>query len=90
MKFEDARQLIRSNLGFRVEFEKLGGGILASDHFPDDDEEPIGTEEEAWGYARRFAKACKNKGIVNVYVIYADDYTPVEGYKEKELNIYLV
>ena len=87
MKFRNARALMRTSPGFRVEFEKQNGGILTSDHFPDDDEEPIGTEEEAWGYAERFAEACKNKGVVNVYVIHGDSYIPVKGYKGKELNI---
>lgn len=86
MRFSDAKEIIRSNSGFRVEFEKQEGGVLVSDHFPDNDEEPIGTEEEAWEYAKKFARAGKDNGIVNVYVIHGDDYTPVEGYEEKKLN----
>ena len=88
MKFKDAKEIIRRNAGFRVEFEHIEGGILASDHFPDNDEETIRTEGEAWEYAKKFAEACKDEGIVNVYVIHGDDYVPVEGYKERELNLY--
>ena len=88
MKFEDAKGFIRSNYGFRVEFERREGGMLVSDHFPDDDETPIKTEDSAWEYAQKFAEAGRDRGIVNVYVIHGDDFTPVEGYKDKELNVY--
>lgn len=88
MKFEEAKRIIRGNAGFRVEFEQQDGGMLVSDHFPDDNEETIATEQEAWSYANLFARTGKPNGIVNVYVIHGDDFTPVKNYKEKELNIY--
>lgn len=88
MKFQEAKDIIRRNAGFRVEFEKQAGGMLVSDHFPDDGEETICTETAAWGYARAFAKVGRNHGIVNVYVIHGDDYTPVEDYVEQKLNVY--
>jgi hypothetical protein len=88
MKFQDALDFIKGNIGFRVSFEIREGGILTSDHFPERDEEPIKKEDDAWKYARQFAQVGKSRGIVNVYVIHADDWTPVDGYKEKELNYY--
>ncbi len=88
MKFEDAKKYIKDYSGYRVEFEQQNGGILASDHFPDDDEDTIATEEEAWEFAECFAKAGKRKGIVNVYVIHGDDYTPVPSYRARKLNAY--
>jgi len=88
MKFAKARELIRGAAGYRVTFEVIEGSILRSDHFPDNDEDTIPIEEEAWQLARLFAKAREKEGIVNVYVVHGDDYTPVTGYKEKELNIY--
>ena len=88
MKFEEAKVFIRAKAGYRVEFEQRDGGMLISDHFPDDDEDTIIGEGEAWHLAGMFANAGKEKGIVNVYVIHGDDYTPVDGYKEKELNVY--
>lgn len=86
MQLQEAKDFIKHESGFRVTFEVREGGILRSDHFPEDDEPPFTTEDEAWEYAEKFAKAGRDKGIVNVYVIYADDWTPVKGYKEKELN----
>ena len=88
MKFAEARELIRGATGYRVSFEVIEGGLLRSDHFPDNDEDTIPLEEEAWQLAGLFAKAGEKKGIVNVYVIHGDDYTPVADYKERELNIY--
>lgn len=88
MKFEEAKALIREKAGYRVEFEKVEAAVLVSDRFPDNDEETIPTEREAWHLAELFAEAGKDQGIVNVYVIHGDDYTPVAGYKEQELNIY--
>ena len=88
MKLEEARRIIRAKAGFRVDFEQQDRGILSSDHFPDHDEETIGTEDMAWEYARKFAHAGVDDGIVNVYVINGNDFTPVEGYAEKKLNVY--
>ena len=88
MKLEEAMTTIRKKAGYRVGFEKREGGILASDYFPDTYEDTILSEAEAWHLAGLFAKAGKDEGIVNVYVIHGDDFTPVDGYKERELNIY--
>ncbi len=90
MKLAEAKGIIRKAAGFRVEFEVLKDAVLRSDHFPDNDEDAIPTEEEAWDLARKFAVAGKDAGIVNVYIIHGDDFTPVDGYQQKELNIYPV
>ncbi len=79
MRFKDAMQFTRDYAGFRVSFEK--DGIV--DCFPAASEETILSQTEAWGHAERFARAGKDEGIVNVYVVHGNDYTPVS---EKRLN----
>lgn len=77
--------------GFRVAFEKVGGGVLRSDYFPDKDagEDLIKTEEEAWELAKRFANAVSPKEYVNIYVVDNKSY-PVSGYERKKLHEYRV
>lgn len=71
--------------GFRVSFEHREGHMLASDFFPDRDEAPIETEKEAWQLAAWFAeKAPVN--FVNIYVVNAKTFLPVDGYRERMLR----
>ncbi len=91
MKYEDAMRIIedsKKNSGFRVSFEVRKNGCLRSDHFPEGDEDVIENEEVAWGLARKFSMADMEWPIVNVYVIYAIDFTPVKGYKGRMFNIH--
>ena len=79
MKIQEAMKIIHgAPAGFMVAFEHVDGSILKSDHFPDvrNGEPPIGTEEEAWQLAARFAAKTRER-CVNVYVIRREDYTPV-------------
>lgn len=75
--------------GYRVSFQRRERNILSSDHFPERDEEPIDTEDEAWRLAREFA-ACDPRGAnyVNIYVIKASDWAPVDGYSARKMNEY--
>ena len=89
MKMAEAEAIIKGEpitKGFMVSFEWKKGGMLHSDHFPDkhDGEPLIPTEKEAWLLASEFAKKMRGK-VVNLYVI-KDDFTPVDGYKEKYIE----
>ncbi len=91
MKLSDAKNIIDNAprlAGYRVSFEIKDGGVLRSDYFPDKDETALKTEDEAWEWAARFAFAGKNKNIVNVYVISANDFNPAPGYEKRKLNIF--
>lgn len=73
--------------GYAVSFEWIEGGMLRSDHFPDvhprfGNEQGIPTEAQAWSMAREFAAAMKGK-VCNVYVIRADNFVPVVGYRDR-------
>jgi len=89
MKFDEAKEFIHRKSGFRISFEKREDGVLVSDYFPDGEEPGIPTEEGAWCWASKFANAGKDDGIVNVYVIHADDFVPVDSYNERKLSSYL-
>ena len=89
MKAEEAQAIIQKKAGFRVSFEERKNGMFFGDYFPAREESPISTEEEAWKLAGEFARASGEKKIVNVYVIHGNDWTPVDNYEEKKLNIYL-
>lgn len=80
MKMADVETIINGK-GFMVCFEWKIGSILATDHFPENTEPLIPTEEEAWKMAAKFAEKMRGK-VVNVYVV-KDDYTPVDNYREK-------
>ena len=88
MKIQDALNKItkrsRHKDGFLVTFERIEGCILVSDHFPDvhSFELPIQTESEAWALAEKFAGKTRGE-MVNIYVIKASDFTPVDGYSER-------
>jgi hypothetical protein len=71
-----------------VHFEWAGDGFLRSDYFPDvhAGELPIATEDEAWQMAAQFA-AKTRKRCVNVYVIRREDFTPVQGYRERMIEV---
>ena len=86
MKMQEALRIINTDIlepGFMVAFERVEGGILASDYFPDQvaGEPLIKTEEEAWRLAEEFAARTWGR-CVNLYVI-KSNYTPVEGYKDR-------
>lgn len=94
MKMQEAQDIISGKAdrsGFVVTFEIRGGGMLTSDHFPDvrEGEPGIPTETEAWALARDFAaRRTTARDIVNVYVVFARDFTPVGGYREQMFNVY--
>lgn len=89
MKLEEAKHIIDNKpTGYRVSFERREGGLLISDFFPDRDEKPFEVEEVAWEWAKDFAVASKKKEFVNIYVIRADNFSPVAGYWDKMLNCY--
>lgn len=84
MRWTDALEIIEREekpSGFRVHFEKVEVGILATDYFPDSKETPIASEESAWRYAMKFAANTFGK-YVNIYVV-DSRYCPVKGYDEK-------
>jgi len=93
MKFSEAKEIIDRHekpemYGFRVHFERRHDGVLSSDSFPEHEEPPIKTEEEAWEWARRLA-ACGPLEWVNIRVRYAAPGAGrVPGAREKELNKY--
>lgn len=87
MKIIEARDLMRRQGGYRVHFEKRGGGLLSSDFFPDRDEPGIVDRLDAWKLAEQWAVVDPDV-YVNIYVIYAHDFTPVDGYSELRLNTY--
>jgi hypothetical protein len=84
---KEALELIRKEAGYRVHFEKRERSILSSDFFPDRDEPSIAELADAWAMAEKWAKVNPNV-YVNVYVIHADDWTPVDGYQLRRLNTY--
>jgi len=59
--------------------------MLAKDYVPDRHEEPFGTEEQAWEYARLLAMATKGR-FVNFYVTHAASHSPVAGYRERMIT----
>lgn len=85
----EAEQLIErgKSPGFRVNLEERKGGFLRSDWFPEHDEDPFKTEEEAWQFAEEFCKYADER-FVNVYVTRADNHKPVPGYKDRMLRKY--
>ena len=90
MKYAEAMDIInfyeKRVRGFLVAFEKKDNGMLVSDSFPDKQfESVIPTEEEAWKLAKRFADAAAWR-YTNIYVVYAEDYTPVPDYKNKAIK----
>src|SRR4051812_11984088 len=87
MRMQDAVALMRMHEGYRVHFERREPGMLASDYFPERDEPAIAEVEDAWRLAEKFAQLDPSL-FVNVYVVSAYDWTPVEGYRSRLLNGY--
>lgn len=87
MRMKEAEAIIHRGGGCLVHFERIEGSLLACDHFPDvrAGENPIATEDDAWLWAARFAAATRGS-CVNVYVIHAEDFTPVKGYEQRAVN----
>lgn len=85
MKLSEAEALMVGAGGYRVSFEKREDGMLTSDYFPARDEAPIRSIHEALALAQRFAGVDPSI-YVNVYVIHAHDWTPVNGYDQRILN----
>ena len=86
MKMQEAMYIINNEPnGFMVSFEWCGDGFLRGDHFPDmrAGEPLIKTEEEAWNFAAKFAKAKKGE-VCNIYVI-DHKFRPVDNYREKKI-----
>jgi hypothetical protein len=84
MKMEDAKKIMEQKIGFYVTFEIIDGAVLTSDHFPENTEELIPTEEEAWDLAQKFASKTQRK-CVNIYVL-DQDFRPVISYSSRMLN----
>lgn len=92
MKMNEALAIMQSvprtgcNKGFMVHFERVQGGMLLGDYFPDKHagETLIESEERAWDLAVKFAGATVGK-CVNVYVIGAD-FVPVAGYQLRQIE----
>ena len=86
MKLAELHQLstTKRNPGWRVHFERPERGGWASDMVPDRDEAPMDSEEAAWKLAVEVTVACPN--VVNIYVIRADNFTPVSGYRERMIR----
>lgn len=87
MRMNEAKALIDRAAGYRVSFERREGHLLISDYFPERNEPPIADEGDAWKLARGFAMV-DPLVYVNVYVIHAEDFSPVAGYDAKKLNRY--
>ena len=91
MKLSEAKRLIELGAverdGFRVSFERRSGGMLTGDYFPDRDEMPIATESGAWNLAACFGMYAPEE-YVNIYVIRADNFAPVPGYRDRMMRQY--
>lgn len=85
MRLAEVKERLVKATGYRVSFEKREGGMLCGDHFPERDEPPIADLEDAWKLAADWAEV-DPKLYVNIYVIQAWDWCPVDGYKERVLN----
>lgn len=70
--------------GYLVSAEHVESGMLRGVYFPDKDEVPIATEEEAWRLAREFAAATHGE-YVNIYVVHANGFAPVMGYESRKI-----
>ncbi len=95
MKFDDALNIIygKEKLAYTIHFfeKEIDGDELLPDHFPDQNicEDLIGTVDEAWLYAKKFAKNTKGK-YVNIHIC-DSQFKPVPGYyvlnKDIECNV---
>lgn len=73
------------NRKYRVSFERKERGMLVGDHFPERDELPFESQEVAWKMAESFADKMVGR-VVNVHVVDAETWAPVDGYRERMLN----
>lgn len=91
MKMSEAGAIMerRAVKRYMISFEKRGGGMLASDHFPDKHagEPLIEGLEKAWELANKFAATAPPE-YVNIYVVRGEDFAPVDGYSERMLRRY--
>jgi hypothetical protein len=87
MKMSEAITMMRQSSGYRVHFERREDGLLCSDFFPDRDEPPIADLHDAWELARKWSLVDPER-YVNIYVISAYDWVPVEGYQRQKHNRY--
>jgi len=85
MKFDDALQIIQiteKKLGFTIHFseKEINENGLLTDHFPDQNicEDLIGTIDEAWCLAKKFAKNTEGK-YVNICIC-DREFKQVPGY----------
>jgi hypothetical protein len=85
MKLAEALEISKGPvIGYRVIFEHVEGCILRSDYFPDKDEQPLPTAEDAWTLAQRFAVQTRGR-CVNIYV--ADQsWNLVPRYRHREIE----
>lgn len=68
---------------YRISFERKDGGVLCGEMWPVRESKPLTcSEEDAWLHARDLAAGHVGE-FVNIYVINADDFTPVPGYRDK-------
>ena len=88
MHFAEAKKIMFDGgikpRGYRVNFERVEGKFLVSDHFPERGEPLIEHEEEAWALAGQFAAATYGK-CVNIFVI-DDRWSPVPGYEKRKIK----
>lgn len=87
MKMQEYYDKIDGRKQYRVHFEWHDGNLLRSDYFPERGETAFVSETTAWSYAKEWAETMGKK-VANIYVVNAEDWCPVEGYREKMLNIY--
>lgn len=85
MRIAEAKEIIKVTGGYRVSFERVSGSLLLGDHTPDRDEPPFATEDEAWEFAEKLAKATRGN-FVNFSVIRATDFTPVPNYRARYIE----
>ena len=86
MKLAELRERIerRARPGWRVSFERPVPGGWLSDMVPGRDEPALSDEASAWELADQVATVLPN--VVNIHVIRADDFTPVNGGRERMIR----
>jgi len=87
MKLKKAQEIIKASArdGFIVVFYRFyEPGKTVFDFFPEMDESPIKTEDEAWELAKKFAEKTFDY-CLDIYV-YDENFTPVKEYKKKMIR----
>lgn len=88
MKLAEMDDLMKPKpVGFRINYEIRVGFFMVSDIVPDRDEKPFPDFETARDYAVKMAANLPPE-YVNIYVIDAGTFKPVEGYKGRTLRRY--